>query len=1205
MAHDQCHSSVEAGKPMHKARTPHELVGAAGTKHWRGLEDLADTGEFRDFLEREFQDGASEASGASRRTFLKLMGASVALAGAATMPGCRRPVHDILPYSARVPEEIIPGKSLYYATTRPLPGGGAEGLLVETHEGRPTKVEGNPLHPVNQGKSSEHSQASILALYDPDRLKEPEFRRDSGKGVAYVPATWDDFSAWSAKHFPTFDASHGAGLAFIVDKKTSPTRDTLRDQLKKRWPDAAWVAYDAMENAAANAAITAVCGGPAGEVLDLSKAKIIVSFDRDFLHNEPLSLVYSRQWGVWRSVMAAKAEMCRLYCAESSFTGTGGSADHRVRVAPSQIPAMIVALAKKLGLSGPLAAAVNSSKVSDKGVDTKFVDAVAEDLAASKGASVVLVGASQPAWVHALVAGINSALGNDGQTVKYIPTDAERTSDGAGELAKLMGRVDRGEIKTLVCLETNPAFNAPAALKMEEKLSKAVAEKKLTLVALSVEDNETVEIANWRLNCATYLEAWGDAIAADGTMSAIQPMIAPLYAARSEIEVIATILGQEPDGYKLVRAAWSKAGAAADFDKTWRQSLWNGVSGNVAGPAMSVNVNRAAGMIVDAAASAAPTNAALDVVFECGLMGDGRWANNAWLQELPHTASKVVWDNPAYCSPSTLEALGLARPDETDKKPHGSLAEVSVGGQSMVIAVWPVPGMPDNTLVLPLGNGRRKTGQVGSGVGFNTFLLKPAGAFSASGATVKDKGETYNVSCTQTHGSMEGRAIVRSIDLPAFQTHGDEKIETPTDTYGRPKRLSLGERLEGGELNHMPANVSSYKNPFNATQSDATREEGEYLDPAHAGKRVKHAPYSQRVQWGMSIDLSACSGCNVCTVACQAENNIPVVGKSEVNKGREMHWIRVDRYFTGVDRDNPTGMVFQPVACVHCENAPCEVVCPVNATVHGPEGNNYMVYNRCIGTRYCANNCPYKVRRFNFFDFGVTKLNGGLDPNVAESTPGILKDHLPANQHLIPPRLRHKLDEIQKLQKNPNVTVRSRGVMEKCTYCLQRTNEAKIELKLKATKEGRVYDITTEGVPDGSVQTACQQACPTNAIHFGDILDPKSKVSRMREHTRTYALLGYLDTRPRTTHMIHVGNPNRKYLEAIAADKSVKYASEDAAERLKRIDHPVAEHGGHGGEGGKHEEHGHGGEKHAAFIDRTKKGEAGYRLSLAVLGGRA
>ncbi|HYD00561.1 MAG TPA: 4Fe-4S dicluster domain-containing protein, partial [Phycisphaerales bacterium] len=1001
--------------------------------------------------------------------------------------------------------------------------------------------------------------------------------------------------------FPAFDATHGAGLAFIVDKKSSPTRDALRDQLKKRWPDAAWVAYDALENTAANAAITAVCGGPAGEVLDISKARVIVSFDRDFMHGEPLSLVYSRQWGAWRSVMSTKDEMCRLYCAESSFTGTGGSADHRVRVAPSQIPALIVAVARKLGLSGPLAAGVAAAKVSDAGVDAKFVDAVAEDLAGAKGASLVMVGASQPAWVHALVAGINSALGNVGATVSYIPADAERTSDGAAELGRLAGRIDRGEIKTLVCLETNPVFNAPAALKWDRKLAQAVADKKLTLVALSVDDNETVEAANWRLNCATYLESWGDAVAADGTMSPIQPMIAPLYAARSEIEVLATILGQEPDGYKLVRAAWSK-GAAADFDKTWRQALWNGVAGNVAGPAMPVNVNRAAGMVNEAAAGAAPTAQSLDVVFECGLMGDGRWANNAWLQELPHTASKVVWDNPAYCSPATLAALGLGRPDMTDKKPHGELAEVAVGGQSMVIAVWPVPGMPDNTLVLPLGNGRRKTGQVGSGVGFNTFLLKPAGAFSASGAKVTGKGETYNVSSTQMHGSMEGRAIVRAIDLPGYRKHGDLPVKVENDPYGRPKRLSLGERLEGGDLNHMPANVSAYPNPLNGSRSDPTTAEGEYIDPARAGKRVKHAPYSQRVQWGMSIDLSACSGCNVCTVACQAENNIPVVGKAEVNKGRELHWIRVDRYFTGHDRDNPSGMVFQPVACVHCENAPCEVVCPVNATVHGPEGNNYMVYNRCIGTRYCANNCPYKVRRFNFFDFGVTKLNGGLDPNIAETTPGILKDNLPANQHLIPPRLRHKLDEIQKLQKNPNVTVRSRGVMEKCTYCIQRTNEARIEMKLKATKEGRVYDMAAEGIPDGFVQAACQQACPTNAIHFGDILDPKSKVRQMRDHARSYALLGYLDTRPRTTHMIRVGNPNEKYLKALATA-----GDRDAATRLHSLEFPLAEdHHGHDHDHHDHDHnHGHGEKPHSSFIDRKKAGESGYRLSLSVLGGHA
>ena len=655
---------------MHAPRTPHELVGAAGSgkKHWRGLEDLADSDNFRDFLEREFQGGQSEALEGTRRTFLKLMGAGVALAGAATMPGCRRPEHNILPYSAKVPESIIPGKSLYYATSRPLPGGGAEGLLIETHEGRPTKVEGNPLHPVNQGKSSEHSQASILALYDPDRLKEPEFRRVGKDGKAtYVPATWDDFSAWSAKHFAGFDATHGAGLAFIVDKKSSPTRDAVRDRIKKRWPDASWIAYDAIENAAANAAITAVCGGAASEVLDISKARTIVSLDRDFLHFEPLSLVYARQWGAWRSVLTAKDQMCRLYVAESAFTGTGGSADHRIRVAPSQIPALAVAIAKKLGVSGPLDAGIGSAKVNVAGVDVKFVNAVAEDLIKDKGASLFLVGASQPAWVHALAAGINSVLGNVGQTVKYIPVDAERTSDGAAALAKLAGQVERGEIKTLVCIDTNPAYNAPAALKLEEKITAAVA-KGMWLIAQSVEDSETVEIANWRLNSTTYLESWGDVVAADGTISPVQPMIAPLYQARSEIETLASILGEKPDGYELVRSTWKKRTDSGDFEKSWRQALWNGVAGNAGGTAMSVNANRAATMIVDAAAGAAPSATSLDVVFEAGLMADGRWANNAWLQELPHASSKVVWDNPAYCSPGTLDALKLSRPDMTDKE---------------------------------------------------------------------------------------------------------------------------------------------------------------------------------------------------------------------------------------------------------------------------------------------------------------------------------------------------------------------------------------------------------------------------------------------------------------------------------------------------------------------------------------------------------
>ncbi len=1207
--HDQCPTSHKQGKPVHEvppgaldvASTRAEAVGAvAGRKYWRGLEDAADSREFRDWMEREFPAGASEldAGGETRRSFLKLMGAGLALAGAATMPACRRPEHNILPYSARVPEDVIPGKPLFYATSMPLPMGGAEGLLAETHEGRPTKLEGNPLHAVNQGKSSLWSQASILSLYDPDRLKSPELVRSAAgaEKEKIVEATWDDFAAWSKGHFAGLDADGGAGLALLMDKGGGPAREAMKAAVKKRWPKAQWVAYDALEDAAKAAALSAACGAGAREVLDLSKARVILSLDRDALNLEAGSLVAARQFAAGRAVMKTADEMNRLYAAESGFTSTGAMADHRLRLRPSQISALLVAVAEKLSTSDrPLAQGVSSVKDKFKlggaeaGFEPAWVEAVCEDLLAAKGNSAVLVGPGQPAWAHALGMLVNAALGNVGKSVRYVTAFGDAGSDGIKALGELIKAMDAGLIKTIVCLNVNPYFNVPGFAERFAKVG--------TRVTLSNDLDETSSMSTWRLNAATYLEAWGDTVAFDGTVAPIQPMIAPLYGGKSEVETLAIITGEKvTDGYEIVRNAWRAAVKAPDFEKAWRRALFDGVLAgvNLAGAAASFNLGRAAEMVT----TATPFGGELEVVFLATPLHDGRWANNAWLNELPDAVARVVWDNPAMISPGTAKKLGLTAQDYTAKKPSGELIELTlqsavVGtgggpvGATLKIAAWVVPGIADGVVVLPLGLGRRVTGLVGTGVGFDTFAFKPLGGFTGT-AGLERLGDRYEVSSTQLHGTMEGRAIVREMDLAAYRKHGGGPIETLKDAYGRSAKLSLAERLEGSEMTHMPALVSAYENPYNASKGDVnlTPSHPPY-DPRRAGKQGGFdgkPAFAVGPQWGMSIDLSSCIGCNVCTIACQAENNIPVVGKIEVNKGREMHWIRVDRYFTGAgDASEPDGMVYQPVACVHCENAPCEVVCPVNATVHGPEGHNYMIYNRCIGTRYCANNCPYKVRRFNFFEYGVTKFNGGLEDGIRENTPEFVSEHLPENQALIPPRLRKKLDEIARLQKNPNVTVRSRGVMEKCTYCIQRTNEAKIELKIKGERKNG------ETIPDGYVQTACQQACPTGAIAFGDILDKTSRVHEAREHHRTYALLGYLNVRPRTTYMARVNNPNPK-LRAQVAD-------------------PFEHGGGHEGEdglkGGQEGKGGAGGKGHT-FFDRSKlHGEDGYRLSLSVLGGQA
>nr|MCU0689645.1 4Fe-4S dicluster domain-containing protein [Phycisphaerales bacterium] len=784
--------------------------------------------------------------------------------------------------------------------------------------------------------------------------------------------------------------------------------------------------------------------------------------------------------------------------------------------------------------------------------------------------------------VHALAAAINAQLGAVGKTVSYVAASGDAASNGHTAMDGLIKAMNAGSISTIVTIETNPCFNAPG---FEDAFKKVA-----TRIVHSLEHSETSHHATWRLNTATYLEQWGDVTADDGTVSAIQPLIAPLYGGKSEVELLAIIAGLKvTDGYELTRDTWRAAvKTGTDFEKTWRRALWDGVlagTGSAGVPASAaINATRVGEMLV--AAGAMTGAGAMEISFITDAMGDGRWANTSWLQELPDPVGRVVWDNPAFITPATAQKLGVKFQDYTAKKPDNQVLSVKVGDKTLKIVAWVVPGVADDTLVMGLGNGRRATGLVGSGVGFDTFSIKPAMGFAAK-ADVTVSSERYQVSSTQLHGSMEGRAIIREVDAVAWKKFGDEPIAATKDAYGREMKLSLGERLEGSEMTHMPAIVSAYPNPYNGGKFDVEKEAKGFHNPKYAAEATRAKPaFAESPQWGMSIDLSACIGCNVCTIACQAENNIPVVGKIEVNKGREMHWIRVDRYFTaqaGVDENtDPSGMVYQPVACVHCENAPCEVVCPVNATVHGPEGHNYMVYNRCIGTRYCANNCPYKVRRFNFFDYGVTKFNGGLEESISEVTPALLEDNLPANQNLIPPRLRKKLDEISKLQKNPNVTVRSRGVMEKCTYCIQRTNEAKIELKIKGLRKN------DEGVPDLFVQTACQQACPTGAITFGDILDTKSHdgkgsvVRQMREHTRSYALLGYLGVRPRTTYMVRVNNPNPKIRQG--------------------NDNPFGSHGG----GAPHGGGGHGaakGEGHT-FIDRSKlHAEDGYKLSLGVLNG--
>lgn len=1207
---DQCHSTTKGEKKMPSkaelasAKRVLQTAGRGQPQVWRSLDEVADTPDFRDFVEREFPASASELLSGSRRAFLQLMGATVALAGAATIPGCRRPEQKILPFSKNVPEEIIPGKPLFYATSMSRVGGGAEGLLVETHEGRPTKIEGNPLHPANQGKSSLWSQAHVLGLYDPDRLKFPQFRNPAR---GQVEATWDDFRAWSVENLRGADGDQGAGVAIIVDKKTSPTRDAMKAAVLAKWPKARWISWSPADSRGAVEGTRLAFGAPMRELYSFSKAKVVVSLDRDFLSDvsEPNGLVHAREWARTRDVQTTKDSMSRLYMVESGFSITGGQADHRLRVAPSRIGAFAVALARQILSksqipgSSALIEAVMGKSVSGADIDPKvasgngFIDEVAMDLldAANRGGAVVLAGRSQPAEVHALAHAMNVALQSVGTVVRYLPMTEDEAADSNAQLRSLVDDINAKKVFTLVCINANPAYDAPADLGF------AAAHAKVTqTITLSVGSSETAAASMWSLNGTHELESWGDVESADGTISPIQPMIAPLYGSSepgaqqpmSEIELLALLAsddrgGAKIDGYELVRSAWRRTLGEAGFEKKWRSALHDGLVLGSGKPGETPGLKiaeTAASLATMAPASAGPDKSRLDVGFMVNAIGAGRFANVPWLQELPQDATRVVWDNPALVSPATAKEFGLMD-DPTDPYTHGEfpkarMGKITLDGRSVEMAFWVMPGMADNTILLTLGYGRRNCGRVGDGVGFDVTPVRTSvRPWIATGATIERAAGSYMIASTQNHWSLEGRtSIVRQADLKWWKKHGDEIIDDADNIYGTPGKLNFAERM--GELSHTPPNVSIYENPYNKSKQDA--------EPG--------SKFATGQQWGMTIDLGKCTGCGVCTIACQSENNIPSVGKIETAKGRELLWIRVDRYFTGdPTMQTPEQMIHQPVACVHCENAPCETVCPVNATVHGPEGINYMTYNRCIGTRYCANNCPYKVRRYNYFDYGVTRFNGdfygkelldkvlpdgGLGTTVSGST-----DHNKFNVNLVPPRLREKLDQISRMQKNPDVTVRSRGVMEKCSYCIQRINAARHECRLQDMNK----------VPDGFFQTACQQACPSDAIVFGDILDPASRVTSQRNHGRAYLLLGFINTRPRTSHMARINNPN---------------------ERIRPSDHDPMEHhgGGHGGDHGDHGhdsqgDHSHGDEKHTDATFRKDRRmmlqDKGYALSLNVL----
>ena len=973
-------------------------------KYWRSLAERAGTSELTARLEGEFGVEAEELSPASRRQIMKLMAASFGMAG---LVACRRPEEKILPVSKAV-EDIVPGKPTMYASAITVRGV-ANGVQVEVHDGRPTKIEGNPMHPASQGAASAFVQASVLSLYDPDRARKVQHQGG--------PVEWAAFDKECADHCAKMGI--GTGFRILADRTTSPTLLGLKAALLKKYPSAQWVEYDAVDAGHGLAAAEMVFGQRLQAQVHYDKADVIVALDDDFLNLDASSTLPLKQYSRKRKVTNPGDPMNRLYAVESQFSVTGAMADHRLRLRSGEVAQLASDLAVELGASPAL-------KVLKSGDATqKWIAAVARDLKAHAGKCVVTAGVRQPAAVHAIAYLINQSLGNIGETLTFTKPVYEASTPFtafADDLAK-------GRVTTLLILGGNPAFTAPADLNLVEGIRKVG-----NSYYLGLEADETAALCKWHLPMAHELETWGDARALDGTASIQQPMVRPIWGGRSAIEIVAQFASDDhkaKKGYELVRAQWKDQ---LD-EKAWRKALHDGVVAGSAYPEVKATLNAKAVPAV----TAAPADGYEVVFLESASLSDGRYANNAWLQEAPEPMTKLVWDNAAWISPATAKKEGI----ET-----GQVIGIELGGKRIEIAAMVAPGYADGVIGLALGYGREMGGRVARAgkepVGVNVYKIRTTGGWNfASGAKISKTLRKHEIVTTQEYHSMEEPTLA-----------------------GRKGKMRPVVR---------EASMAEYKaEPDFAAHMDPHMDKFDDLQGEHS--------YDKGNQWGMAIDLNACVGCNACLIACNAENNIPVVGKEQVKKGREMHWIRMDRYYTGSEEDPQA--VMQPIQCQHCESAPCENVCPVAATVHSPEGLNEMAYNRCVGTRYCANNCPYKVRRFNYLNW-------------------------------------HKQDRVgttpeRALQHNPDVTVRMRGVIEKCTYCVQRIQEKKILAKI----EGR------RPVKDLEILTACQQTCPAEAIVFGNVNDPNSAVSKAKKQPRNYVLLKEVNTKPRTTFLARLRNPN-------------------------------------------------------------------------------
>jgi len=1001
-------SNRKPGKPLDLVQIQAKLDQSPEKRVWRGLDELAGTPDYRDFLATEFpHDPRADKQGVSRRNMLKLMGASAALAG---LTACTKlPDQKIVPYAQQQPENFVPGKPLFYATAMPL-AGYATGLLVESHMGRPTKVEGNPTHPASLGSANVAAQASVLGLYDPDRAQVVIYRGRVGD--------WSTFLTSMDQRRSDLLELKGSGLRILTGTVTSPTLAEQIQSILAQFPQAKWHQYEPLSRDTVREGAKLAFGEYVSTVYHLDQADVIVSLDADFLSAGPGAVRYARDFADKRRISGPESTMSRLYVAESTPTVTGGMADHRAPMRARDVEAFARALALGLGIKSGDAASPPAS--------VSWIPALVRDLQNHRGTSLVIAGEQQPPIVHALAHAINDALGNVGKTVHYTDPVEANPVNGLESLKELVADIEGGHVDTLFILGVNPVYDAPPDVRFADHLLKVK-----TRIHLSLYEDETAELCHWHVPEAHFLESWGDARAYDGTVTIIQPLISPLYDGKSAYEILAVLGGQAGStGHDVIRGYWERQKPGADFEEFWQTSLNNGIVAESALAPKPVKLN------LQVAAPAKTNASGIEIVLRPDpSVGDGSFANNSWLQEVPKPITKLTWDNAALISPASARKLGVT---------NGELVKLTSHGQSVEAPIWITPGQADDSLTLHLGYGRRRAGHVGSGIGFNAYLLASTESPRIGTAEFEKTGKTYPLSTTQHHHIM-GK-------------EGEEREEESVAALQR--KLVRGTTLE--EFRKDP---------------EVTREEGDGNGPS----MYPSFPYNGN-SWGMTIDLNSCIGCNACVVACQSENNIPVVGKEQVSRGREMQWIRIDTYFEG-GLENPA-MYNQAVPCMHCENAPCEYVCPVGATMHSPEGLNEMIYNRCVGTRYCSNNCPYKVRRFNF-ELWSDWTTPSLEP-----------------------------------LRNPDVTVRSRGVMEKCTYCIQRINRVKIA----AEKEDRELQ-------DGEILTACQQTCPAQAIVFGNINDKGSRVAKMKAQSRNYGLLEDLNTRPRTTYLAKLRNPNPEIKE--------------------------------------------------------------------------